>query len=115
MRTALTVGACLVALTLAGCPNPNAIGVQKFGTIAATVVLASNGQPVAGALVIVNSTQNCTSHADGTCQVPEVPIGAQVVHAEAPGLVSPQQQVNVLENQIAPVTLQMSPSSSTAH
>ena len=109
MRSTLTVGACLLALSLTGCPNPNAIGVQKFGTIAATVVLASTGQPVANAEVIVNSTQNCVTAASGTCQVPQVPIGAQLVYAVAPGLASPQQQVNVLENQIVPVTLQMSP------
>ena len=109
MRSTLIVGACLVALALAGCPNPNAIGVQKFGTISAYVVMASSGQPVAGAEVIVNSTQNCTSHPDGTCQVAQVPIGPQMVYAIAPGLQSPQQPVNVLENQVSQVTLQMSP------
>ena len=100
----------LAALTLAGCPNPNAIGVQKFGTIAATVVLASNGSPVANALVIVNSTQQCPTHADGTCQIAMVPIGQQQVYAAAPGLTSAPVLVNVLENQIVPVTIQMTPS-----
>jgi hypothetical protein len=111
MRITLTVGACLAALSLAGCPNPNAIGVQKYGTIAATAVLSSSGQPVANAEVIVNSTQYCNTHADGTCQIPMVPIGPQVVYAVAPGLASDHQPVNVQENQISPVTLQMTAAS----
>ena len=109
MRFALMVGACLALLSLASCVNPNAIGVQKFGTISATVVLASSGQPVANAEVIVSSEKNCITGPDGTCAISPVPIGPQVVYAVAPGLASSQAQVNVLENQIAPVTLQMAP------
>ena len=109
MRSTLIVGACLIILALAGCPNPNAIGVQKFGTISAYVVMASSGQPVAHAEVIVNSTQNCITPANGACSVPNVPIGPQVVYAIAPGLSSPQQPVPVTENCVCQVTLQMSP------
>ncbi|MBV8082553.1 MAG: carboxypeptidase regulatory-like domain-containing protein [Candidatus Eremiobacteraeota bacterium] len=114
MRSTLLAAACLAALTLTGCPNPNAIGVQKFGTIAATVVLASNNTPVPNAEVIVNTTQNgqCTTHADGTCQVTQVPVGPQVVQAAATGLTGPPVSVNVAqENQIYPVTVLMYPSS----
>lgn len=111
MRYASLVGTILAALTLAGCPNPNAIGVQKYGTIAAFAVLASNNQPVANALVIVNSTQNCYTHADGTCQVPMVPIGQQQVSAAAPGLTGAPIPVNVLEGETLNVTIPMTPSS----
>jgi hypothetical protein len=111
MRYARLAGIILAASTLSGCPNPNAIGVQQYGTIAATAVLASSGQPVANALVIVNSTQNCSTHADGTCQVTMVPIGQQFVHAEAAGLTSAPVPVNVLEGQTLNVTIQMVPSS----
>jgi hypothetical protein len=111
MRYASLAGTILAALTLAACVNPNAIGVQKYGTIAATAVMASNGQPVPNALVIVNSTQNCTTHADGTCSIPLVPIGQQVVSAAAAGLTGPPVPVNILEGQTINVTIQMSPSS----
>ena len=110
MRYALFAGACLVAFALASCVNPNQIGVQKFGTVAALAVLASNNQPVANALVIVNSTQQCTTHADGTCQITMVPVGAQQVSADAPGLVGAPVPVNVQENLTVNVTIQMSPS-----
>ncbi len=109
MRSLAAVTACAAALFLTGCPNPNAIGVQKYGTIAATCVLASSGQPVVGALVKVNSTQTCDTLANGACSVTGVPIGSQVVQAFAPGLQSDLTPVQVMENQIAPVTLQMAP------
>src|ERR1700694_1741143 len=112
MRFLLLSAACAAALSLTGCPNPNAIGVQKFGTTAAPAVLASNAQPVANALVIVNSTQQCRTGADGTCQIQLVPIGPQQVSAVAPGLQSASpSSVSVLENQTTPVTIQMVPSS----
>lgn len=111
MRYGLVVGTILAALALACCVNPNAIGVQKYGTIAAFAVLASNNQPVANALVIVNSTQQCTTHADGTCQIPMVPIGQQQVSAAAAGLTGAPIPVNVLEGQTLNVTIPMTPSS----
>lgn len=109
MRYVTLAGTSLAVLTLAACTNPNAIGVQKYGTIAAFTVLASNNQPVANALVIVNSTQQCTTHADGTCQIPLVPIGQQQVSAAAAGLNGPPVPVNVLEGQTINVTIPMSP------
>ena len=109
MRYLLLTAACMAAISLTGCPNPNAIGVQKFGTITATCVLASNGQPVAGALVIVNSTQTCTTNASGACSVADVPIGPQQVSAAAPGLSGAPVPVVVQENQTVPVTIQMAP------
>jgi len=110
MRYALFAGAGLAAFALASCVNPNSIGVQKFGTVAALTVLASNNQPVANALVIVNSTQNCTTHADGTCQITMVPIGPQQVSADAPGLIGAPIPINVQENMTVNVTIPLSPS-----
>jgi hypothetical protein len=113
MRHFVLAAVCLAALGLTGCPNPNAIGVQKFGTVAATVVLASNNQPVVGALVILNTgpTGNCTTTAGGTCTIVQVPVGPQSVYASAPGLNGPAVSVNVTtENQNYPVTILMYPS-----
>jgi hypothetical protein len=112
MRYTFLVAAVAAALTLTGCPNPNAIGVQKFGTVTATTVLASNNQPVANALVIINTGQNgqCYTQANGTCTLTMVPVGPQVVSASATGLNGPPVPVNVTtENQNYPVTILMYP------
>lgn len=113
MRYPLFVAAA-ACLMLTGCPNPNAIGVQKFGTVTATAVVASSNQPVANALVVLNTGPNgqCYTHADGTCQLTNVPVGPQVVSASASGLNGPGVQVNVTaENQNYPVTILMYPTS----
>jgi hypothetical protein len=102
MRYTLLVAALAAALTLTGCPNPNAIGVQKYGTVTATTVLASNSQPVANG--------QCYTHGDGTCMLTNVPVGPQVVSASATGLNGPPVSVNVTtENQNYPVTILMYP------
>jgi carboxypeptidase family protein len=114
MRHVLLAACVCAVLGLTGCPNPNAIGVQKFGTITATTVLASSNQPVANALVIVNTgpNGNCTTAANGTCVLNQVPVGPQVVYASATGLNGPAVSVNVTtENQNYPVTILMYPTS----
>ncbi|MBV8172226.1 MAG: carboxypeptidase regulatory-like domain-containing protein [Candidatus Eremiobacteraeota bacterium] len=114
MRFALFGAVCAAALALGGCPNPNQIGVQQFGTITATVLLASNNQPVANALVAVNTGPGgqCKTGADGTCTLNQVPVGPQSVTANATGLQGPPVAVNVAQqNQNYPVTILMYPSS----
>lgn len=108
---ALSVGlvAATAAVLLAGCPNPNAIGVQHYGSVAAHCTLAS-GQPVAGALVAVNSTQTCTSGSDGSCQIDMVPVGLNVVTAHAPGLDANPVNVQVTEGNVSSASLTMTPS-----
>lgn len=112
MRYALFGAVCAAALALGGCPNPNQIGVQQFGTITATVLLASNNQPVVNALVVVNTGPNgtCYTHADGTCVISQVPVGPQSVTANAAGLQGPPVAVSVAQqNQNYPVTILMYP------
>lgn len=110
MRFLLLGASCVAALALTGCPNPNAIGIQKYGTIAAQCLLASNNQPVSGALVTVNSTQQCRTQADGTCQIQMVPIGVQQVTAFAAGLQSASPvTVTVIENQTVSAQIPMVP------
>lgn len=109
LRFAAIAAACSAAL-LSGCPNPNAIGVQQTGSIRALCVLASNNQPVSGALVVVNSTQNKTTGPDGVAQIDAVPVGPQNVTADAPGLHGGPVAVQVSENATAQVTIPMSPS-----
>ena len=104
---AITIGAA--AALLAGCPNPNAIGVQDTGGIQATCLQASNNAPVAGALVTVNATQNGTTHSDGTILIPGVPVGPQNVTADAAGLHGGPVAVTVVKDQTVNVTVPMYP------
>lgn len=105
---AVATGCC--ALALSGCPNPNAIGVQQTGSIRVSCVLATNGQPVADALVAVNTIQTTHSHADGVALLTGVPIGPQTVTADTAGLHGGPVPVQVTENNTSSVTVQMSPS-----
>lgn len=106
----LAVAAACCALVLSGCPNPNAIGVQQTGSVRASCVLASTGQPVVDALVAVNATQTTHSGSDGVALLTGVPIGPQNVTADAPGLHGGPVPVQVTENNTSSVTVQMSPS-----
>jgi hypothetical protein len=105
---AITLGCC--AATLSGCPNPNAIGVQQTGTVRALCVLASNNQPVANALVVVNATQNGPSGPDGVAVITGVPVGPQNVTADAAGLHGGPVPVQVADGGTFNVTIPMSPS-----
>jgi hypothetical protein len=106
-----TVTAIVGSLVLAGCPNPNSIGVQEYGTVNVTCVLATNNQPVAGALVSVGGvTAGQTTNSAGQVTLMQVEIGSHTVSAYAPGLEGDNPTVTVVENQQASVTVHMSPS-----
>ncbi len=68
-----------------GCSNPNAIGVQDYGTVVGRVLDASNNQPVGGALVSIGSIYTGTSDPRGGFVLSTIPIGEQEVTASAPG------------------------------
>lgn len=94
-------------LALWGCPNPNDIGVQQYGTVKVTCIQASNNQPVAGALVAVGiNTQ--TSNASGVAVLTNVPIGQQTIKADAPGLHG-EMPVAVTVGKESDVTVSLSP------
>ncbi len=97
----------VAALALAGCPNPNDIGVQIYGTIAAKTVDATSGQPVAGVLVSTGG-YTCNTVADGTCSLYKIPVGKWTVYANIAGLRG-SADVTVTENTQTSVTIQMSP------
>jgi hypothetical protein len=106
------VAAAAACVTLTGCPNPNNIGVQTYGTVLATCVQASNNQPVQGAEVTISGqTPNALTNAAGQLTVPMVPIGTDVTaYCRAPGLsgsaVIPQVYANP---QQTTVTIPMTP------
>jgi len=108
-RILVPVAAIAAVLSLWGCPNPNAIGVQQYGTVKATCIQASTGQPVSGAIVTVDGrTATTTTDSSGTVTIDTIPIGTHPITADAPGL-SGQDTVTVIENQTVPKQVLMSP------
>jgi hypothetical protein len=102
--------AAAAVLSLWGCPNPNAIGVQQYGSVKATCIQASNGQPVSGAIVTVDGvTATTTTDASGTVTITNIAIGTHPIIAHAPGL-DGSGTVTVIENQTVPKQVLMSPS-----
>lgn len=83
------------ANTGGGCSNPNAIGVQEYGTITGRVLNASNNRPVANALVSVGSLYTGYSSPDGAFTLSGIPIGEQDVTATGPGFDRTTVQVTV--------------------
>ena len=68
-----------------GCSNPNAIGVQDYGTVVGRVLDATDNRPVAGALVSIGSVYTGTSDPRGGFVLSTIPIGEQEITASAPG------------------------------
>ena len=85
----VAVAALGLALALAGCANPNLIGVQDYGSVPGRVFDATTNQPIANAIVSVGSL--VTGHTDGTgaFNLVNVPVGTQLVNVTANGYVSP--------------------------
>jgi hypothetical protein len=109
MRLLGGFAAAVAALALAGCPNPNDIGVQTYGYVAVKTVDANTGQPVANVLVNAGSTYTCTTGSDGSCPQPlKLPVGKWPLVASAPGLHG-SADVTIAENTTASVTIQLSP------
>jgi uncharacterized membrane protein len=96
----------VAAMLLAGCPNPNAIGVQVYGQVNVHVQDA-NGQPVANALVAIGNNAQSTD-AGGNTSFAQIPVGTWTVSADAPGLHG-SSQVTVQENQTSNVVIAMQP------
>jgi len=105
----------LTVLVLTGCVNPNAIGVQQYGTIAGHIYNLKS-QPINGALVSVSSLCATYSAPDGSYTLTQgpgcaggVPIGIQTLTVTANGYTAPPQQVSVTQGQVSIVQVQMTP------
>ncbi len=86
-----------------GCSNPNAIGVQQYGTVVGRILDATNNRPVPNALVSVGSIYTAYADATGAFQVPNVPIGPQDVTATAPGYERNSVRTRIREKQAVSV------------
>lgn len=100
-----------VAATLAGCVNPNAIGVQVYGTVTGVVVDARTQKPIPGALVSIGTIVR-TTDSNGGFVLPNVPQGTQTlrVDARAFGYQSYTQDIDVGEGTTQVPTIQLQPS-----
>lgn len=106
-----TAIAIVGSLMLAGCPNPNNIGVQQYGTVSVTCLLASNNQPVAGVLVTVGGvTATQLTNGAGQVIIAQVEIGTHTVDAHGAGLDGNSPSVSVTQDTQTAVTVLMSPS-----
>ena len=80
------------------------------GTVRGTVRNASNGQPIAGAVVAVAGTNlSATTGADGSYTLNNVPSGQQTLNASASGFISTQVNVSVTAGQTLTQNLSLSP------
>jgi len=68
-----------------GCSNPNAVGVQQYGTIVGRVLDATNNQPVGNVLISVGSIYTAYSDPNGAFTLSNIPIGHQAVTASKAG------------------------------
>ena len=87
MRVLIGLGfVLLLGANGGGCSgDPNAIGVQDYGSVTGRVLDATNNRPVANALVSVGSLYTATTDSQGGFTLPRIPIGSQEVTASAPG------------------------------
>lgn len=82
----MLAAAAVCAATLSACVNPNAIGVQDTGSIVGRVIDAKTQQPIANAIVNVNSLVGGTTDGGGVFRLSNnVPTGVQQVTVRAVG------------------------------
>jgi hypothetical protein len=98
-RSFATAILAFAAAALAGCANPNFIGVQDYGYIVGNVI-DQNSKPVAGALISSTGTTS-TSRTDnsGNFNLQNVAVGEQTVTIQAAGFGSGSATVIVVKNQ----------------
>ncbi|HZZ66023.1 MAG TPA: carboxypeptidase-like regulatory domain-containing protein [Candidatus Baltobacteraceae bacterium] len=83
--------------------NPNAVGVQQYGTIVGRILDATNNRPVPNVLVSVGSLYTTYSDPTGAFQLKNIPIGRQELAANAPGYAVNTMQARVRENETTSV------------
>jgi hypothetical protein len=105
-RSRFAALACILVLPLFNaCANPNAIGVQDYGTIVGRVYDARTDQPLNDVIVSVGSLTTGHTGPDGSFTLTQVPAGTQTVTVYAPpGYLPPAPvQATVQSNQTVAV------------
>jgi hypothetical protein len=108
MRSAFAASFLALSLAgLAGCANPNDIGVQVYGSVTVHCVRFSDGSPVPNANVAVGGAAG-TTDASGSVTISNIPVGPQTFVARATGLKGTQ-AVTIVQGANPDVTIQMQP------
>ena len=94
-----------VAAALAGCIDPNAIGVQDFGSINGRVIDAATNRPLNGAIVSVGSLSVQHTVSDGSFLLDRIPVGTQTLMIQAAGYRTSSLAIAVVKAQAAPAGL----------
>jgi hypothetical protein len=76
----------LLVVAAKGCTDPNAIGVQTYGTVTGVVVDSRTQKPIPGALVSIGSLQVFHTDSNGGFVLTRVPQGTQTLHVDATAL-----------------------------
>jgi hypothetical protein len=109
MRSAFAAAFIALGLAgLAGCTNPNNIGVQVYGTVTVHCVRFSDGSPVPNANVAVSNTAQPTGADGSTTFNNNVPVGPESFVARASGLKGTQ-AATIVQGVNPDVTIQMQP------
>jgi hypothetical protein len=109
-QAALVLAGLLGSMPLSGCVNPNAIGVQVYGTVTGVVVDSVTQKPIAGALVSCTGTlATRATDTNGGFVIPNVAQGMQTVTVSIAAYQSGHADIDVGpgNNQLsAPIALQ---------
>jgi hypothetical protein len=98
----------LIGVSLWGCANPNAIGVQTYGTVIGVVVDARTQKALSGALVWIGTVAR-TTDVNGGFVLPGIPEGPQTLFVSAGGYQGTQVDLQVVVGNnpaIPPISLQ---------
>jgi hypothetical protein len=108
----LALFAGLVAVVpLSGCVNPNAIGVQTYGTVTGVVVDARTQKPVPSALVSIGSLLSTHTDSNGGFVLANVPQGTQTLRVDgtALGYQSFTEDLDIVSGTLQVPTIQLQP------
>jgi hypothetical protein len=97
--------ALAVAAVLAGCVDPNYIGVQDYGSINGRIIDAATDRPLNGAIVSVGSLSVQHTVSDGSFLLDRIPVGTQTLMIQAPGYKTSSLAIAVVKGQAAPAGL----------
>ena len=82
---------------------------RSGGTIAGVAIRAADGQPAAGARIIVAGVSRVTTTDEtGSFRLANIPVGTYDVFVQRERLSAPRQQVSVVDGEIARVTFLLS-------
>jgi hypothetical protein len=109
MRSAIFASFLALGLAgMAGCTNPNSIGVQVYGNVTVHCVKFSDGSPVPGALISVGNVAHAADGSGNWTFTQLIPVGQQTFIAQTTGLKGTQ-TATIVQDANPDVTIQMQP------